>query len=331
MLETVGKRLSQARLKRGLSIDEAAHATKLRPDKIVALENDDYARFPSNSYAKGFLLIYGRFLRVDVSESARALQEGNPISVADYQYLNNAPEPKPETYTVRRDRQRKPPSIVPVLIFGGIVVLAFFGFQAYVNWQRITGVVPGHHTPATASKTPASPAPSGVATPPEVPPVALPPSGADANPPEFAQPNVEPVAPPPGPTAIAERPNAPQPSPVTTPGAPAPAANPDQAFLVHGDMPVVRAVPVEPDRDTVTPAAVVVNEVEIGAQKKTWVTVRMDDPASKPVFEDYIYPSARPLKLKGSRFYIEARDPASVKILKNGAPIAYQAPGVTIQ
>ena len=45
MAETVGKKLCKARLAKGLTIDEAAHATKMRPDKILALENDDYSRF----------------------------------------------------------------------------------------------------------------------------------------------------------------------------------------------------------------------------------------------------------------------------------------------
>ena len=33
----------------------------------------------------------------------------------------------------------------------------------------------------------------------------------------------------------------------------------------------------------------------------------------------------------GTRFFIEARDPESVQITKNGLPIAFQAPGVPIQ
>ena len=49
------KDLARARLARGLTIDEAAHETKVRPDKIVALESDDYSRFANNAYAKGFL------------------------------------------------------------------------------------------------------------------------------------------------------------------------------------------------------------------------------------------------------------------------------------
>src|SRR5215207_7813954 len=96
MVESVGKKLTQARLQRGLTIDEAAHATKLRPDKIAALESDDYSRFANNAYAKGFLQIYGRFLNVDISDFARTLDSSNPISVSDYQYLSNAAQPPRE-------------------------------------------------------------------------------------------------------------------------------------------------------------------------------------------------------------------------------------------
>src|SRR4051812_25933353 len=110
MVETVGKRLYKARLDRNLSLDEAAHATKMRPDKIVALESDDYSRFPNNAYAKGFLLIYGRFLRVDVSEQVRALETPTAFRVTEYQYLKNVPAPQGERIARqgRSGQTRKP-------------------------------------------------------------------------------------------------------------------------------------------------------------------------------------------------------------------------------
>src|SRR5580698_8282549 len=122
MVESVGKKLSQARLKRGLTVDEAAHATKLRPDKIAALESDDYSSFANNIYARGFLQIYARFLKVDVSEISRTLDNANPISVSDYQYLSNAPTPRRETTEVRREG-RKPPSLAPLLFFFFLIAL----------------------------------------------------------------------------------------------------------------------------------------------------------------------------------------------------------------
>src|SRR6186713_2070969 len=138
MVESVGKKLHQARMQRGLTIDEAAHATKLRPDKIAALESDDYSRFANNTYAKGFLQIYGRFLKVDVDDYARTLDNSNPISISDYQYLSNAPATKTETTVVRRD-ERRPPSLAPLLVFVCVIGAAFAGWRLYMNYERVNG------------------------------------------------------------------------------------------------------------------------------------------------------------------------------------------------
>src|SRR3954468_14835452 len=135
MVESVGKKLNQARLKRGLTIDEAAHATKLRPDKIAALEADDYSRFANNIYAKGFLQIYARFLNVDVSDFSRTLDNSNPISVSDYQYLSNAPTPRRETTRVERE-ERKAPSLAPLFVFVFIIIAGLAGSWAYVRYQQ---------------------------------------------------------------------------------------------------------------------------------------------------------------------------------------------------
>jgi hypothetical protein len=70
-----------------------------------------------------------------------------------------------------------------------------------------------------------------------------------------------------------------------------------------------------------------VNEVLVATVKTTWVTVRKDDPKAPPIFEDYVYPNTNPLKLKGARFFIEARDPSAIQITKNGLPYNYQPNG----
>ena len=61
---STGQKLAKARLAKGLSVDEVAHETKLRPDKVLALEQDDYSRFPNNAYVKGFLQIYGSYAKL---------------------------------------------------------------------------------------------------------------------------------------------------------------------------------------------------------------------------------------------------------------------------
>jgi cytoskeletal protein RodZ len=269
MSEGVGKKLHDARVKRGLSVEEVAHATKLRPDKIHALEADDYAQFANNAYARGFLQIYGRYLGVNVAEMAEALDTSNHISVGDYQYLTNGVQrQEPERATFSFAQKRQVPSIVPLVVFAALAVLGYAGFKFYVDWQRVTG-------DSTLSKERSA--------------------------------GQEPAA-----TAQSEPPQQPA----------APGSGESQPASV--------AEPVAPAEPAPVAAGPVVNEVRVAPIRKTWIIVCRDDPKSAPVFEDFLYPDARPLLVKGVSIYIEARDPGAISITKNGAPIAY-APGAEIR
>jgi len=375
MVESVGKKLNQARLKRGLTIDEAAYATKLRPDKIAALEADDYSRFANNIYAKGFLQIYARFLNVDVSDFSRTLDNANPISVSDYQYLSNAPTPRREVTRVERE-ERKPPSLAPLFFFVIIILLGLGAFWIVTKYHQITGdeAAKGSHPAEAIASAPATPQPVA-ATPAPAPapvavPVATPPRAPVPAPVVQATPAVQPQPQPPQPvlhftnavpTAVpVVRPAA---TPLTairaTPPSTAPAVIATPAPMVNRSVQLATATPgqVAPlppvaqaqaprtsDQDFITPTAVSspdaatrpapasgVNEVLVATTKRTWVTVRKDDPKAPPIFSDYVYPSANPLKLKGARFFIDTPDPNSVQITKNGLPYAYQAPNIPVQ
>lgn len=319
MVESVGKKLNQARLKLGLTVDEAAHATKLRPDKIVALENDDYSLFANNIYAKGFLQIYSKFLKVDVSEFSRTLDNANPISISDYQYLSNAPAPRQDNSNVRHSSdERRAPSLAPLFGFILLVGLGLGGSWVWTTYQRIQNEEQARVASAAANPVP-TPTPNPDAafvndTPPRA--VAVTPRPPMSTPLPVAGPT------PAGRVATAT----PQP---TTPN-PLTAATP--VPMAAGDRDFVQPAPVatgDPSARPALPAGV--NEVLVATVKKTWVTVRKDDPKAPPIFEDYVYPNANPLKLKGARFFIEAKDPTSVQITKNGLPVAYQSAAVPVQ
>ena len=326
MVESVGKKLSQARQKRGLTLEEVAHVTKLRPDKIVALETDDYSSFPSNAYAKGFLQIYARYLHVDVSEFLPSLESSNSISVDDYQYLSNAPAPK-HVEPERRD-ERRPPSIAP-LVFSIFVAMLAFGVWWFVTNYKRTEPSRDSETEETSKQQSAPSAVNAAAAPekPEKPAVA---SGS------------APAAVAPAPHALASAPPTPLPapggsalnataSPSASPSAP-PVPTPRMGSSVLSDRDFVNptAVPT-PDTAAFTSPRGGLNEVMVASVKKTWVTIRRDNPKAPPIFEDYIYPNTNPLKLKGARFFIDARDPGSVQITKNGLPFAYPDANAPVQ
>lgn len=106
------------------------------------------------------------------------------------------------------------------------------------------------------------------------------------------------------------------------------AAN-DSALLA--DIPVAAKPAATPP-----PASVVsVNQddsdvVLLEPRKKTWVVIR-SGPGGQPLFEDYLYPSIRPMRLAPGKYYIELREADAVAIVRNGKRISYVAPGVLVQ
>lgn len=281
MSDSIGKKLAKTRLEKGLTVDQAAHATKLRPEKILALEHDDYSRFPSNAYVKGFLQIYGRYLGVDVGPAVRSLESPSPVSVYEYQYLNQEPPPRrsePSHPHPSHRFQAGRPSLVPLIVFVLLCAAVGTGGYIYLNAKRLGPLNP----PVKTSPAPVAPAPQPAA-----------PTASDA--------------------------------------AKVPAAG--DAAALASTAPAEEATPAapEPEPAAATPPEPVINEVLLEPIRKTWVKVWKDGPESAPIFEDYLYTNAPPLRLVGARFYIEVRDENAVAIRKNGAPVAYQSPGLTIQ
>src|SRR3982751_4459456 len=107
-IEGLGKKFQDARLARGLTLDEASRMTKIRPSRLAEIEADDFSQFPSLAYAKGFLLIYGKFLDVDVTPYMEAFETSEHVTVDGYSYLQEEPAPGPVRAPVMRRRPNRP-------------------------------------------------------------------------------------------------------------------------------------------------------------------------------------------------------------------------------
>ncbi len=186
-IEGLGKKFQDARLARGLTLDEAARLTKIRPSRLAEIEADDFSQFPSLAYAKGFLLIYGKFLDIDVTPYLDVFETSREVTADGYSYLQNQPAPKRRRVrttrapVVRRQRtsgDRRSP--FPILIAVGVIVVGFILMRLIMNIQRIAPhQMVGVQQPATAQ----SPAPQAAPTQASVAPVAPAPSRAPSPPP----------------------------------------------------------------------------------------------------------------------------------------------------
>lgn len=201
-MQTIGERLEEARKKKGISIREAAEATKIRGDYLSRFENNQFDINLTELYVRGFLRTYAQFLRLPAERilndyAALGRGEARPrqpsreiygrmdVSVASADEGGAAApapteEPAPAAATARRTSHvnRRPSatpttSIDPALVFKSLkwagialaVLLVLWGVKSLFS----DGKSPEkpHSTvtsaPAAASSAPTA-APTGEAT-----------------------------------------------------------------------------------------------------------------------------------------------------------------------
>ena len=79
-MQSIGERLEEARKKKGISIREAAEATKIRGDYLQQFENNRFDINLTEIYVRGFLRAYALYLKLpaDWSICASASRRGLP-------------------------------------------------------------------------------------------------------------------------------------------------------------------------------------------------------------------------------------------------------------
>ncbi|MFZ4595565.1 MAG: helix-turn-helix domain-containing protein [Verrucomicrobiaceae bacterium] len=82
--------LKAAREARGLTLEDAAHATRIPVPRLRQLETGNYAAFGNMAYARGFIRLYGRYLDVDAQEFSTGLPDPVLGGPSDYRYLTES-------------------------------------------------------------------------------------------------------------------------------------------------------------------------------------------------------------------------------------------------
>ncbi len=69
---SIGEKLRSARESKKLTLKEVSKDTNITPKFIEALENEEFEKFPGETYVIGFLRTYAEYLRVDAEEIVHA-------------------------------------------------------------------------------------------------------------------------------------------------------------------------------------------------------------------------------------------------------------------
>jgi cytoskeleton protein RodZ len=310
-IEGLGKKFQEARLARNLTLDEAARMTKIRPQRLAEIEADDFSQFPSLAYAKGFLLIYGKFLDVDVTPYLDAFEDSESVTVDGYSYLQENERAKPVSAPVARRRPvatggTNRVSPMPLIVGIVVLVLGFLGMKFLLNVQRLAPQKAG----STAQTSPSASSPVAAGS-------SSPATAANVG-------------------TIATAPPAASPAPTVGPPETrkALAAN---AAAASGEPEVRKAKPVTKEdlaesgepANSPAPDSGEQNRVAIQPLKRTYVRVTLGD-NGKAAFERWVSPSDGPVEFRGKHVSIRVLDPEAVKITKNGQELQRNDQDVTV-
>jgi cytoskeleton protein RodZ len=135
----IGNSLREARLRRGIDLQQAEFATKIRGKYLRALEDEQFELLPAQTYVKGFLRTYAEYLGLD---GQLYVDEFNSRFVAGDEH-----EPRPRRSNAKPQRRnRRTEANIVLVALALIAILTFVVITAFKGGG-------GPKTPATAPKT----------------------------------------------------------------------------------------------------------------------------------------------------------------------------------
>ncbi|MEI6560626.1 MAG: helix-turn-helix domain-containing protein [Verrucomicrobiota bacterium] len=300
MLASVGQALREARLKKNLGVEEVSRATKIRAARILDLENDEYMRFPNITYARSFLVLYAKFLGVDITKYP-TVEAGSTVGLAEYQYLQTDEAP-PAQHKLQEPQQppEKPRWLIAFFVFLLMLLLSAFAGWYVMNFRRLgsvenfvkkeNGVVA---TPTPSPEPTAAPAPS-----PEAMVIPVPPS--------------------------LNLPASPTPEPEVRRAEPVTTGSTDDAVLAEAAAAAATPAPA------VFPPPGAVREIKVRVSKRIKVRIVRDNPRNSSLYYGFVNPAQPVLTYRGQYFWIKTSDPEALQVTIEGQPVTGPEAGVEI-
>lgn len=161
-MQTVGQKLQQRRLARGLGLDAVTRATRLTRAVLAALEEDRFDDLPAPVYVRGFLKLYAQYLELEVD----ACLEGYESQIAARKALAQELADQARTPDYLRDSDNKPRAMSPASV---LLLTATAAIAVLFMWSVSRKTKP---VLTKAETTVSAPATATGPTPPPLPPAA---------------------------------------------------------------------------------------------------------------------------------------------------------------
>jgi cytoskeletal protein RodZ len=126
-MESIGEKLRLARERNNLTIDQVARETHVAKRFLKALEDEDFAAFPGETYAMGFLRSYSEYLGLNAEEL-----------VGIYRNIKIQEQPLPMNELLE-SKPHLPPLRIIIFVAAAVLALAAVGYLVYRATARGVG------------------------------------------------------------------------------------------------------------------------------------------------------------------------------------------------
>lgn len=156
----VGAKLRDARVARGLSLEDIASTTKVPRSMLLLLETDAYSKMPAPVFVRGFIRSYAKVVGVDANPIVRAYEQrtmgldhslARPVEEAPAR--DTRPGDAPRKNRVGLDTNRKLTPVEPLsepregMFRGGYALLAMVAVGLLIAaWLMVGGKRPNNET-----------------------------------------------------------------------------------------------------------------------------------------------------------------------------------------
>ncbi len=140
---SLGALLAAEREKRGIPVEKAAKETRMRPQRLRDMENDDLSHFTNPSYARMFIIAYAKYLGIPMKTINEHLPDRGESATEGYQYINTSTEQLPSlrNHIAAKPARQRSNTLVTLVLATLAIVIAGAGGLIYlvtINIDRIT-------------------------------------------------------------------------------------------------------------------------------------------------------------------------------------------------
>ncbi len=148
-METLGNYLKEERNKKGISLEEIYHVTKISLSFLKDIEADKYDSLPVPLITRGFLRLYAKELGLDEKEVISRHEEGKRVFIFEKEKTEKGEFVHKNIFTARRL------ILLLILVSSGFIIYYYFGGKIDFNSLNMGQTPSGPTIEVTGDKPPA--------------------------------------------------------------------------------------------------------------------------------------------------------------------------------